>query len=148
MTSILKRFIKNSQVKTILLPLIIVLPLFCGCTGNEKQNKDFYTSGDQEADERADQRMAQAEQLKGEGEGAGDVSKLSGSKKSLYDRLGGQQELQAIADDFVTRAMADPRVNFERKGVVQGGLSIHRDRSVQWNATPENIKALKLHLAQ
>jgi len=120
--------------------------LFSGCGENTKQNKDFYTSGSQEADERADQRMAQAQQLKGGSEGSGDL--LAPPKKSLYDRLGGDAGLAAISDDFVTRAMADPRVNFNRQGVTQGGLSIHFDRSVQWNPTPDSIKALKLHLKQ
>lgn len=125
---------------------VLALLLLCGCAGSESQNKDFYTSGSNEADQRADQRMAQAEQLSSEEGGIG--SAITGSEKSLYERLGGQQGLAAIADDFVTRAMADPRVNFTRKGVIQGGLSIHRDRSMEWNPTPEEIKALKLHLAQ
>jgi len=120
--------------------------LFSGCGENTRQNKDFYTSGSQEADERADQRMAQAQQLKGGSEGSGDL--LAPPKKSLYDRLGGDAGLQAISEDFVTRAMADPRVNFNRQGITQGGLSIHFDRSVQWNPTPDTIKALKLHLKQ
>jgi hemoglobin len=119
-----------------------------GCTSSEKQNKDFYTSGNKEADQRADQRMAQAEQLDGGGEGSGDDAKTTDSKKSLYDRLGGAQGLQLISDDFVTRAMADPRVNFNRKGVVQGGFSIHHDRSMEWDAHPANVAGLKYHLAQ
>jgi len=90
--------------------------------------------------------MAQAQQLKGGSEGSGDL--LAPPKKSLYDRLGGDAGLQAISEDFVTRAMADPRVNFNRQGITQGGLSIHFDRSVQWNPTPDTIKALKLHLKQ
>jgi hemoglobin len=124
---------------------VLALFFFCGCAGTESQNKDFYTSGSNEADQRADQRMAQAEQLSGQGGGGGAATS---SEKSLYDRLRGQQGLAAIADDFVTRAMADPRVNFTRKGVIQGGLSIHRDKSMEWNPTPEEIKTLKLHLAQ
>jgi hemoglobin len=119
-----------------------------GCSSDEKQNKDFYTSGSREADQRADQRMAQAEQLKGGGEGSGDGAKTTDSKRSLYDRLGGATGLAAISDDFVTRAIADPRVNFERKGVIQGGLSIHHDRSMEWNATPDGIGGLKYHIAQ
>ena len=45
--------------------LIIALSLFTiyGCGQDQKQNKDFYTSGNPEADQRADQRMAQSEQL-------------------------------------------------------------------------------------
>jgi hemoglobin len=135
-------------VNAIAFVLTIPLLLMWGCGQNQKQNKDFYTSGNREADQRADQRMAQDEQLKGEGAGSSDHPLFTDSKKSLYDRLGGQQGLQAIAEDFVTRALADPRVNWDRKGVIQGGLSIHHDRSVQWDSNPDNVKALKLHLAQ
>jgi hemoglobin len=138
----------NRAAKMFALTLLVPLLLLSGCGGNQKQNKDFYTSGNPEADERADQRMSQAEQLKGQGEGPGDTSTLLNAKRSLYDRLGGTKGLEAIADDFVTRAMADPRVNWERRGVIQGGLSIHHDRSVQWDSKPDNVKMLKLHLAQ
>jgi hemoglobin len=48
----------------------------------------------------------------------------------------------------VPRALADPRVNWERKGVTRGGFSIHRNESVEWKATEENQKNLKLHLVQ
>ena len=48
---------------TFILKLALVsmlVPLLCGCGGNknQKQNKDFYTSGNREADERADQPCA------------------------------------------------------------------------------------------
>jgi hemoglobin len=148
MNSMLMEKMKNRAIKMFALTLLVPLLLLSGCGGNQKQNKDFYTSGNPEADERADQRMSQAEQLKGQGEGPGDTSSLLNAKKSLYDRLGAAKGLDAIADDFVTRAMADPRVNWERRGVIQGGLSIHHDRSVQWDSNPDNVKMLKLHLAQ
>ncbi|MDP9175664.1 MAG: group 1 truncated hemoglobin [Planctomycetota bacterium] len=148
MNSVLMRYTQTCAAAVAALAVMMPLLLAGGCAGSQKQNKDFYTSGNREADQRADQRMAQAEQLKGEGEGSGDKSKLADTKRSLYDRLGGQQGLQSIADDFVTRAMADPRVNWERKGIIQGGLSIHHDRSMQWDASPEKVKALKTHLAQ
>lgn len=35
---------------------------------------------------------------------------------TLYDRLGGGGAIYAITDNFVDRAIADPRVNFEREG--------------------------------
>ena len=44
--------------------------------------------------------------------------------------------------------MADPRVNFERKGITQGGLSIHRGASMEWDPDPQNVKMLKFHMAQ
>lgn len=131
----------------IIVPLLFgAMQMVGGCGSNETQNKDFYTSGNKEADERADQRMAQANQLKGGSDSDGGL--LSGAKKSLYDRLGGDAGIQAISDDFVTRMLADPRVNFTRKGIIQGGLSIHHDRSMEWDASPQNVKMLKLHLAQ
>jgi hemoglobin len=126
--------------------LLLSLQLFPGCGTTETQNKNFYTSGNKEADERASQRMAQAQQL--QGQGSGDAPALSTSKKSLYDRLGGQQGIANIADDWVTRMLADPRVNFPRHGVVQGGLSIHHDQSMEWEASDTNKKLLKINIAE
>jgi hemoglobin len=54
--------------------------------------------------------------------------------------------MNAIVDDFVNRALADPRVNWERKGV-RGGTFIHA-KSVTWNASPENVAQLKKHIVQ
>jgi hemoglobin len=56
--------------------------------------------------------------------------------------------MTAIVDDFVPRVMSDPRVNWDRKGVKQGGFSIHRGRLVTWNPTPEAVQQLKKHLVQ
>jgi hemoglobin len=42
----------------------------------------------------------------------------------------------------------DPRVNWARKDVTRGGFSIHRGKSVTWNATPESSARLKKHLVQ
>jgi hemoglobin len=117
-----------------------------GCGGSsQQQNKDFFTSGDKDADQRAQQRMAQSQQLSNQGSGG---SATSGDTVSLYDRLGGQKGVAAMVDDFVDRAMADPRVNWNRKDVVQGGLSIHRDASVEWKPEPEDVKVMKAHIAQ
>src|ERR1041385_407134 len=45
----------------------------CGTTKKTAKKKDdFFTSGSREADQRASQRMAKAEQLSGSGEGAGE----------------------------------------------------------------------------
>ncbi len=128
-----------------------ILGLFsvgCGGGAEQKQNKDFFTSGDREADQRADQRMAKAEQLKGGGEGAGDKSLKAEDKKSLFERLGGDKGITLIVEDFTPRVLDDPRVNFSRKGVKQGGFSIHRGRSVAWTASPEQIEQLKKHFVQ
>jgi hemoglobin len=133
------------KIYALFLILAPALQLVGGCNSDETPNKNFYTSGNKEADERADQRMAQAQQLKNGGDSG---SVLGASKKSLFDRLGAMDGVQAITDDWVSRMLADPRVNFVRQGVVQGGLSIHHDRSMQWDANSQNVKVLKVHFAQ
>ncbi|MGD0767713.1 MAG: group 1 truncated hemoglobin [Tepidisphaeraceae bacterium] len=61
----------------------------------------------------------------------------SNAPKPLYDRLGGNIMISAIVEDFVGQAAADPRVNFLRKGT-----------SAEWQATPENVEKLKVHLTE
>jgi hemoglobin len=61
----------------------------------------------------------------------------SNAPKPLYDRLGGNVMISAIVEDFVGRAAGDPRVNFTRKGT-----------SAEWQATPENVDKLKVHLTE
>jgi len=152
------------------LSLAMVMALATGCGGAkaQKQSTDFFTSGSREADQRASQRMAKAEQLSGTGEGAGekDVKKAEvGSntnttangtnrpaqaegKLSLFNRLGGEAGISNIVADFTPRALQDPRVNWDRKGVKQGGFSFHSGKSVTWDATPQNVKMLQTHLVQ
>src|SRR4029077_19183338 len=69
-------------------------------------------------------------------------------KLALYDRLGAEAGISNIVADFTPRVMQDPRVNWQRKGVERGGISIHRGQSVAWNPTPENVALLKKHLVQ
>lgn len=155
--------------------LVIALVALSGChaTTAQKSNANFFTSGSQEADQRADQRMAQSEQLSGSGEGAGEkgvkeaeVKKpeqganaaptgsetnkaaKAENKLSLYQQLGGEAGVSNIVADFLPRAMDDPRVNWDRKGVTRGGLSFHAGQSVAWKDTPENIAKLKQHLVE
>ena len=136
-----------------LLSMVVVALAMLGC-GTDQQQKDhgFFTSGSREADQRADQRMAQSNQLKAGGEGKSGANSgpkdQADQKKSLYDRLGGEQGLTAMVDDFTTRALADPRVNWERKGVKRGGLNLHRGQSMEWNANADNVKKLKTHIVQ
>lgn len=141
---------------------VLVLSLGCfvavsiaGCGTPEKKKKDeFFTSGNREADQRASERMAKAEQLSGSGEGAGEKEKSDSKdtkaeqKLALYERLGGEAGIARIVDDFLARALEDPRVNWQRKGVTRGGFSLHRNQSVTWNATPANVANLKKHMAQ
>jgi hemoglobin len=129
----------------------------CG-TGKKagKQNQPYFTSGSKEADQRATQTMAKHEQLAGSGEGAAetDVKKSSGgqaaqatTKKSLYERLGGEKGITALVDDFTPRVLADPRVNWDRVGMKQSSF-FHRSSTVAWNATPEEVATLKKHMVQ
>src|SRR3954466_9647028 len=89
----------------------------------KQKSTDFFTSGDREADQRADQRMAKTEQLRGTGDGTGEKKSEKASakvtvgengkpeaSKSLYDRLGGEEMITKIVDDFTQRVLADPRV--------------------------------------
>lgn len=134
--------------------VLVLLPaLLIGCASDEaKDRDDFFTSGSSEADQRAEQRIAKDQQLKGEGEAAsetkGGADNKATGKKTLYDRLGGEKGIAAIVDDFVTRVLADPRVNWERKGVTQGGITLRRNKSVTWDPNPENVARLKKHFGQ
>jgi hemoglobin len=150
----------------------------CHASPAEKANTNFFTSGSREADQRASQRMAQAEQLAGSGEGAGEkgvkkakvkksdenavpsptgntpgnsntnVAAQATNKLALYDRLGGQAGISNLVADFTQRAMDDPRVNWSRRGVTQGGFSVHSGKSVAWNPTSQHIELLKLHMVE
>src|SRR5687767_10965870 len=89
--------------------LSVALGLLAGCGTADKKDKqsEFFTSGSREADQRASQRMAKAEQLDGSGEGAGEKEKkkADGSEKAeekvpLYERLGGEQGMAKIVEDF------------------------------------------------
>lgn len=115
----------------------------CGSQGNTA-DKDYHTSGSREADQRAEQRVAHDQQIRGKGTGQDDEKK--DVKKPLYDRLGGEQGVGAIVDDFVNRMLNDPRVNFVRKGVTKGSI-INRE-SAQWDASKANVDQLKKHIAQ
>jgi hemoglobin len=144
----------------------------CKASPAKKSNNNFFTSGSKEADQRASQRMAQAEQLEGAGEGEGekgvkkakvkksgdaDVPSPTGrtneaaqatNKLALYDRLGGQAGLSNLVADFTQRALDDPRVNWTRQGVSHGGFLSHKSKSDAWNPTPENVAQLEKHLTE
>lgn len=122
-----------------------------GCTGQDRSEDGFFTSGSREADQRAEQRMARDEQLKnGNGGSGGKTSAESAAneKKTLYERLGGEKGVMTIVDDFVTRALADPRVNWERKGIERGGVLGIGEKSAEWKPDAGKIAALKVHIAQ
>ena len=135
--------------------LMIALALLvagAGCGSQEKEDEGFFTSGSREADQRAEQRMAKSEQMNPAEGGSNKPSEKKTAedlkKLTLYERLGGEKGVEGIVNDFVDRAMADPRVNWDRKGVTRGGVSLSRNKSVQWDANPDNVKQLKKHIAQ
>ncbi len=161
---------KRELLLALALPLFWVLAQGCGGTPAKSQNREFFTSGSKEADQRASQRMAKAEQLTGSGEGAGGekgvkkATKATGveqtepgqtnkpaqaeGKLALYDRLGGEAGISNIVVDFTPRVLDDPRVNWDRKGVTRGGFSLHHSQSVTWKATAANVATLERHLIQ
>src|SRR3954454_20712993 len=102
----------NGIVKWIV-PVIAIVSM-TGCGNPEKKDRDFHTSGSREADQRAEQRVAKVQQLRGEGGNKED--KKSNMKPPLYERLGGEQGIALIVEDWINRAVADPRVNWARKG--------------------------------
>ena len=140
---------------TILLTLALAIVATMGCGGTKAQKKDdFFTSGSREADQRASQRMAKEQQLAGADQkdekakkaGEGAPAQAEG-KQTLFDRLGGEQGITKIVDDFTVRALEDPRVNWERKGMKRGTL-LKRDDSPPWTGNPQNVAKLKKHLVQ
>jgi hemoglobin len=156
-----------------LLVVAISILTGCGSAPAKKANSNFFTSGSREADQRASERMAQAEQLSGSGEGSGEkgvkkarVAKSDASdavtaggtatnkpaqateKMPLFERLGGEAGISNIVTDFTPRVMNDPRVNWNREGIKRGGISIHRGKSETWNPSPQNIALLSKHLAE
>lgn len=149
---------------------VAIALLGCGGTPAKKANEQFFTSGSREADQRASQRMAQSEQLGQSGEGSGEkgVKKAKAvnpgetgasagstnrpaqaeNKLALFDRLGGEAGISNIVADFMPRALDDPRVNWARKGLKRGGFSFHRNQSIAWNASPQNVALLNRHMVE
>jgi hemoglobin len=126
--------------------LIVLLTLTVGCatkSPEEKAKEDFFTSGSPEADRRADTAVP------GDGNGKGESKGLETTeeKRTLYDRLGGESGITAIVDDFLKRALEDPRVNWSREGVTKGAW-FRRKESVAWQPTRENVNQLKRHFVQ
>ena len=170
------RTVSHGTVTTLLWCLVgvgILVLTGCGATPAQKANTNFFTSGSREADQRASQKMAQAEQLSGSGEGPGEkgvkkakvtkpeagVPTTAGvgttnkpaqatEKLALFERLGGEAGISNIVADFTPRVLDDPRVNWHREGVKRGGISIHRGQSETWKATPQHIALLTKHLAE
>src|SRR5436190_10692736 len=87
----------------------------CGTSKTGKKKDEFFTSGSRQADQRASQRMAKDEQLAGTGEGTGEKGVKNAKpgeqpaqaerKLTLYERLGGEERLTSIVDDFTARVI-------------------------------------------
>ena len=122
------------------LALAAALAPLAGCLGGQETAaaEDFATSGSDEADQRAEQVMNREAQLEG-----GETDKET-QPKTLFTRLGGEAGLQAIVDDAVDRAIADPRVNATRAGLDGGWFG---SAPKAWKASPQNVATLKQHLA-
>ncbi|HEV2393115.1 MAG TPA: group 1 truncated hemoglobin [Verrucomicrobiae bacterium] len=168
----MKRWIaKNASCRSATLLLCAAIAGIIGCSTRkaETQQAGYFTSGSKEADQRAAQEMAKAQQLSGSGEGAGEagvkkakpaapnaqgtdgqtnVAAQATGKLTLFARLGGEAGISNVVADFLPRVIQDPRVNWDRNGVVRGGLSFHRNRSETWNPTPQHEAILKKHMVQ
>lgn len=99
-----------------------------GCGGAGGRHEP--SSGDPEADRRADMRVGAA--------GA------TADTRTLYDRLGGEEKIAAIVGDMTARVIADPRVNFERTDVSKGVIGSVKE----WEPTPEKVALFKRHMIE
>lgn len=131
------------------LMLTVLVLSFGGCaTGKSEAEKkdDFFTSGSPEADRRAESVVPKAEdgaEERTEGKEGEEAEK----PKTLYVRLGEEEGIQRIVEDFIQRALEDPRVNWTRKGVTK--RSWFRTQKVEeWQPTAVNLERLKLHFVQ
>ena len=126
----------------------------CGATQTGNEDRQFHTSGNRDADQRAEQRIARDQQLKGKNAAAQDekspvaAQAAAAKEKTLYERLGGEEGIKKLVDDFTDRAMADPRVNWKRVGVTRGGINFKRNVPVEWKPNQDQINAMKSHIAQ
>ena len=127
---------------------LTALLLLASCASQEQKDRDFTTSGNRDADQRAESRISKTQQMRGEGAKEGGINPNANTKASLYERLGGEKGLVAITDDWVQRMMNDPRVNFERKGVKRGGMMGVGGREKVWQPTDEMMGHLKKHFVQ
>jgi hemoglobin len=120
--------------------LCAIAATLAACGGGTTKDPKFFTSGSRPADQRAEQRLATHGQLSGEAH--------ANQRQSLYERVGGDSGLQAIAADWLSRAMADPRVNWDRKSVSSGGFMGMHAKSVTWSPTAQQRQQLQLHIIQ
>jgi hemoglobin len=110
----------------------ILLTVLAGCGGGGE--RDLPSSGDPEADRRAEMRV-----------GADTGGEDAKTKKTLFDRLGGSAGIAALVHDFTARTISDPRVNFQRIDVRSRWT---RRQYPAWIPTKENIEKLNTHMVE
>jgi hemoglobin len=110
------------------LPVILLL-VSCGGSGETH----VAASGDPEADRRADARVGNADGAE------------SADKRTLYERLGGRDGIAEIVNDMTDRAIADPRVNFERNNIKKNWLGT---KYKPWDPSPANVDLFKQHMTE
>jgi hemoglobin len=116
-----------------LLAIAILAALaLAGCAGGDREN-EVPSSGDPEADRRADVRVD------------ADSTKKDSAPKTLYERIGGEKVITAIVDDMTTRVLADPRLNFTRKDVKTGWLG---GKYEPWVPTYTNTQHFKARMVE
>ena len=115
--------------------LLAGLVTLAGCAfGGNNNDGDLSTSGDPEADHRAEQRVGSD----------GDKDDKQAAPRTLYDRLGGEDGIAKIVDEMTKRVIADPRVNFERRDVREGWFGKYEP----WNPSKENVARFKRHMVE
>lgn len=115
--------------------LVAAVLALAGCGGSDSRGPA--ESGNPEADRRAEARIGSEEER---ARGADNRT-----PEPLYDRLGGREAIVALVDDFAARAIADPRVNFERRNVRTNWVG---KKYVAWEPTPQNVDRFKLHMIE
>jgi hemoglobin len=130
--------LRIGQIRIVTLLLqALVLGLVAGCASPEEAD---VVSGSAAADQRASEIVAKDGKKNG-------GKREQAVERTLYERLGGEPGIHRIVDDFINRALEDPRVNWTRKGVKKGGL-LRRDRPVEWQATEDSVARLKKHFVE
>jgi hemoglobin len=109
--------------------------LLAAACANEKSETDVPSSGNPEADRRAELQV----------EPEKDKENQDKKARTLYDRLGGEQGIAAIVDDMTTRVLADPRVNFERQNVTTNWVG---SKYRAWEPTPANVQSFKARMVE
>ena len=131
--------------------LLSICLVAAGCaTGKSTKEKDggFFTSGSPEADRRAENVVPdKQEESSTRKSGEKDKATQESKPQTLYQRLGEEEGIRRIVDDFIQRAIKDPRVNWTRRGVTKRNW-FRSQKVEEWEATPENLNRLKRHFVQ